>query len=234
MKKSVEVCLTPELIHQHELGGKIAVVVDIFRATSCIVAGLHYGVNSVTPVGSVEACLSLGKQGFVTAGERGGQKIEEFDIGNSPFDYQNPDFIGRDVAITTTNGTMAIERSRNADEIVIGSFLNLSPTAGYLKSQNKSVVIHCAGWKGTPNIEDTLFAGAMIDRLGLDLSGDSSRMSLDLFKHHEEDLLSIAKVSGHARRLAGFGITKDIEYCMNVDEFKDVVVGMVDGRLVKI
>ena len=83
----IEVCLTPELIHQHELKGKIVVVVDIFRATSCIVTGLASGVESIKPVGSIEDTLVLGEQGYIMAGERDGKKVDGFDMGNSPFEY---------------------------------------------------------------------------------------------------------------------------------------------------
>ena len=230
---SVEVCLTPELIHQHELTGKTVVVVDIFRATSCIVTGLAFGVRAIVPVSKVDECLELGSQGMITAGERDGKKVKQFDIGNSPFDYQNHKFIDREVAITTTNGTIAIEQSQGAAETVIGSFLNLRATADYLKGRNQDIVIHCAGWKGNPNIEDTLFAGALIEELGYNIDGDSAIMAADLYQRHKGDLLTAAQKSGHARRLAGFGVEKDIVFCMKFDEYNEVV--RLDGkRLVKV
>jgi len=224
VKNTVEVCLTPDLIHQHDLNNKVAVVVDIFRATTCMVRGLVYGVKSVTPVATVEECLNYGKQGYIMAGERGGQKLEEFDIGNSPFEYENPDFIGRKVAITTTNGTQAIEKAKGAEEIVAGSFLNLTATADYLTQKGKSIIILCAGWKGTPNIEDTLFAGSLIHKLPFIQMRDSTTLSHSFYLRHQKDLLGIAKQSGHARRLAGFGIVEDIEYCMRIDDFQDVII----------
>ena len=77
MALTIEVCLTPKLINQHLLEGKIAVVVDIFRATSCMITALVENVKAIYPVSTVEACLSLGTQGMLTAGERGGIKIKE-------------------------------------------------------------------------------------------------------------------------------------------------------------
>ena len=70
----VELCLTPDLIDQHDLKGKTAVVVDIFRATSCMITGLNEGATAIYPVSTVEECLALGKRGMLTAGERGGIK----------------------------------------------------------------------------------------------------------------------------------------------------------------
>ncbi len=231
--RSVEVCLTPELIHQHDLEGKITVVVDIFRATSCIVAGIGYGVSAIWPVLEVEECIELGKRGMITAGERGGKKLDEFDIGNSPFDYMNDEFIGKEIAISTTNGTRTISASGNSEEIIIGSFLNISSTATYLSSKSNSVLIHCAGWKGTPNVEDTLFAGALISEMEHEISGDSAIMAKYIYQKNKHDLLSTARESGHARRLAGFGVKKDIEFCLTKDHYNDLVVRFDGKKLVK-
>ena len=232
---TVEVCLTPELIHQHDLNGKIAVVVDIFRATSCMISGMAHQVKAIYPVETVDECTKLGKEGMVTAGERGGVKVEHFDIGNSPFDYMDPQWSGRDIAVSTTNGTLAIKKSEKATEVLIGAFLNIKATANKLREMANDVLIHCAGWKGTPNLEDTLYAGALINELSSthEMTGDSAFLAYALFAHHQDDLLSAAKKSGHAHRLAGFGISKDIEFCMQSNVF-DVVVAYREQKLVRI
>ena len=231
----VDVCLTPELIHQHKLEGKIAVVVDIFRATSCMVTGLASGVKAIYPVATVDECLALGQEGMVTAGERGGQKIEEFDIGNSPFDYQRPEFVGREIAVSTTNGTITIEKSKQAAEVLVGAFLNLQATAEYVLKRNLPVLIHCAGWKGTPNLEDTLYAGALLEALAghAEAEGDSAFLARSLFQQHRDNLLAAARQSGHAHRLAGFGITKDIDFCMQQNVFS-LVARMEGNRLTSV
>lgn len=232
--RKIEVCLSPELIHQHELEGKIVVVVDIFRATSCIVSGLAHGVAAIKPVASVDETFELGNQGYLMAGERGGEKIEGFDIGNSPFEYMDDDLIGRKVAISTTNGTQAIAESMDAEQILVGAFLNLSATADFLTNQDKDVVIHCAGWKGTVNIEDSLFAGALVQKLDARMAAnDSALVASELYRANQNDLYAAGKRSGHAHRLAGFGVTKDIEFCMKVDEMQ-VVVGLEGEHLVRI
>ena len=102
--RTIEVCLSPELIHQHELEGKVVVVVDIFRATSCIVTGLAHGVPAIKPVAEVDEAFKFQKEGFLAAGERGGQKVEGFDLGNSPFEYMEDRMKGQKVVISTTNG----------------------------------------------------------------------------------------------------------------------------------
>jgi 2-phosphosulfolactate phosphatase len=227
----VETCFTPALIDQFSLDGKQVVVVDIFRATSCMVSGMAHGLKSIYPVDNVEKCLELGRKGYFTAGERGGIKIEEFNIGNSPFEYMNPELAGQSIAVTTTNGTHALVKSLSAQEIIIGAFLNLSAVVNYLQSTGLDTVIHCAGWKGALNIEDTLFAGALIDKLEtVELADDSSKIAQALFLQHKNDLHQIALASSHAKRLANFGIEKDLEFCMSIDKF-DVVPLYIDRAL---
>lgn len=222
--RTIEVCLSPELIHQHQLKGKVVVVVDIFRATSCMVTGLANGVEAIRPVGEVEECLELGKQGYVTAGERGGQKVKGFDMGNSPFEYQEESLEGKKVAISTTNGSQAIIKSGDADEIIIGSFLNLESIAEYILQLPQNVVIHCAGWKGTVNLEDTLFAGALIDECAeeIDPVGDAATLAHQLYIANHDNLLGLAKQSSHAERLKGFGIEDDLEFCLEENKYQVV------------
>lgn len=228
--RKIEVCLSPELIHQFELKGKIVVVADIFRATSCMVAGIGSGVASIYPTEKVDECFELGKKGLITAGERGGQKVEGFEIGNSPFEYMQEKYKGAKIAVTTTNGTQAIYKSIGADQIIIGAFINLSAVVNHLKNLDQDIIVHCAGWKGTVNIEDTLFAGAVIDRLKAtsETDGDPAVMALELYQAHKDNLVAFGKTSSHAKRLSGFGVEKDLEYCMTQDLF-DVVPVFKDG-----
>ncbi|SNS95806.1 2-phosphosulfolactate phosphatase [Ekhidna lutea] len=230
---TIEVCLTPELIHQHALKGKLVVVVDIFRATSCIVTGLANDVEAIKPVAEVDECKALGTKGYIMAGERDGIMIEGFDIGNSPFDYQSESVKGKKVAISTTNGSKAILLSEEADEIIIGSFLNLDAVAQYILQKKKDVVIHCAGWKGTPNLEDTLFAGALIDECAEEMKPDrdSALVAHQLFIASHENMLGLALQSSHAERLKGFGIEEDLEFCMEENKYP-VVPKLVNGELV--
>lgn len=231
--KTLEVCFSPELIHQHDLNGKTVVVVDIFRATSCIVTGFGTGAAGIRPVGKIEDALELGKQGYLMAGERGGIKVAEFDMGNSPFEYQSESIQGKKIAISTTNGSQAILKSEGAEEIIIGAFLNLESVAEYLLQAKNDVLIHCAGWKGTPNLEDTLFAGALIDECAEEMNpiGDSALVAHQLFVANHENLKGLAMQSSHAERLAGFGIENDLDFCMTENEYQ-IVPKLVDGELI--
>ena len=121
----VEVCFSPLLFEEFAKPNSIVVVVDVFRATSAIVTALHYGAKSFIPVSTIEEARELGKQGFLAGGARNGEVVEGFEFGNSPFSYMNDRIKGREIAMTTTNGTRAINiAAKSADTVLIGSFLN--------------------------------------------------------------------------------------------------------------
>ena len=222
--KTIDVCLSPDLIHLFDVKNKIVVVVDILRATSCMTTGMAYGIRSIRPFSSLEECRKMRDSGYFIAGERNGDKVPDFDLGNSPFDYMNPDFKGKDIAVTTTNGTVAIEKSKDADQIIIGSFLNISAVAQYLREQEKDVLIFCAGWKGKVNMEDSLFAGALVEKLQNDFANecDAPLVVQAAYQDMSHNLLALVQSSSHAKRLHKLNIYEDIEYCLKMDEY-DIV-----------
>ncbi len=229
----VEVCLSPELIHLFNLQGKIVVVTDILRATSCMTTGIASGVAQIKPVATLEECTALKEENYFTAAERNGAKVEGFDIGNSPYSYMEDRFKGKKIATTTTNGTLAITKSTDADEIVIGSFLNLTTVANHLIKEGKDVVIHCAGWKGNYSLEDTLFAGALFEKLqnNFDTADDATFSALSIYKASKDNLLNTVLGSSHAQRLEKYDIRKDIELCCTIDKY-DVLPVLKNGLLV--
>lgn len=216
---TVEVVLTPRLLPLYEIKGKIVVVIDILRATSSICIAFANGAERIIPVSTPEESKSFGPLGFLCAAERNGSVVEGFDIGNSPQSYTAQVVKGRSIALTTTNGTHAIELSKSAHRVVIGSFLNLTFLCNWLKKQNKDVVLHCAGWKDKFNLEDTLFAGAICTQLQhtFSLACDSAIAATDLFCQAESNLVQYIQKSSHAHRFQDLGIEKDIEICMQTD-----------------
>ena len=231
--KNLDICLTPDLIHLYDLDGKTAVVVDILRASSCITTALASGVDHIMPFASLEECRDQRKNGYMIAGERGGQQVPDFDLGNSPLSYMEGNFNGSKIAMTTTNGTVAINKSQKASTILIGSFLNISRTVRELLDDQNDVLIVCAGWKGKVNLEDTLYAGAVADRLSAThhFSDDAVLIARDLYQKHQDDLLDLVKRSSHAKRLAKFNVLEDIEFCLAIDKF-EVNPVYKNGRIV--
>lgn len=222
MNRQIDVCLSPELINLYELKGQIVVVIDILRATSCMVTALAEGVESIRPVATLDQCKQLGKQGYLTAAERGGEQVEGFDLGNSPRAYLNGAFAGKKVAVTTTNGTLAITKSAPyAKQVLVGAFLNLTAIAEYLRQQPEDVVLLCAGWKGKVNMEDTLFAGALVSLLEEthEPCCDSPLAVKTLYEAVKDQMYEYLMKSSHARRLSKFGVENDIRFCLEADQY---------------
>lgn len=222
--RTIEVCLSPQLLQQYPLTDKLIVVADILRATSCIVTGLANGVTKIKVASEIDKVIALGKQGYVTAGERGGIKVPAFDIGNSPLEYLSSTLRGRKIAISTTNGSQAIIKARKAKQVIIGSFLNLNATAQHVLQNKHNLIILCAGWKGTVSLEDTLFAGALIDECAEEMikQGDATTLAHQLYIANHNNLYNLLKQSAHAERLTGFGMEKDLAFCITLNQY-DVI-----------
>ena len=232
---SLDICFSPELLPLYNLKGKVAVVVDVLRATSSIVTALAAGVTHVVPFSELDECRAQAAQGYLTAAERDGRQAEGVDLGNSPFGYLDGKVAvaGRAVALTTTNGTRALHLSAAADEIVVGAFLNLGAVTDHLRRLNKDVVVVCAGWKGLFCLEDTLFGGALAARLQADFdttSSDATLAALDLWAAAEPDLSGYLLRSAHVRRLNSLEAHQDMEFCIRQDEY-DLVPVFKDGRI---
>lgn len=225
-----DVCLSPELLHLYDVKGKVVVVVDILRATSCITTGMAHGVHRIIPVATLEECSRLRRdKGYIGAAERDGKKAEGFEIGNSPFSYMDENLTGKTIAVTTTNGTLAITRSREAEKVLIGSFLNRKALINYLIKQPYSVLILCAGWKGKMNLEDTLFAGALVEGLKehFDIEYDAALAAHSLFRNAKENLKTFISSCSHVRRLKNLNIDKDIDFCLQMDVYN--TIPMLEG-----
>src|SRR5688500_402156 len=119
--RTIDVCLSPDLMHLYQVQNHSVVIVDILRATSCMTTAFAHGIESIAPFAMLEECLAMKAKGYYTAGERDGKKVEGFDLGNSPFEYQQAYLKGHKIAYTTTNGTQAIVKSLGAKEVIIGS-----------------------------------------------------------------------------------------------------------------
>jgi 2-phosphosulfolactate phosphatase len=232
--KNIDVCLSPELIHLHNLNNTIVVVTDIFRATSCMVTGFAHGVKSIIPVASVEECKKMQEKGYIAAAERDACKVEGFDLDNSPFSFMDERLAGNKISMTTTNGTLSITKAKpTAIKVIVGAFLNIGAVVDYLKSQPYDVLILCAGWKGKPNLEDTLFAGAVTEALKDDffVAEDSAILAMRAYQQAQNNMMAYLVNSSHIRRLQGLGIHKDISYCLQKDLY-DVVPILRGNELV--
>jgi len=236
-KPTLHTSLSPALLHLYDLSNSIVVIIDVFRATSTIAAALKNGAKCVIPVDTVPKAIEISKNiGGIAAGERDGRVAEGLEHGNSPLEY-GPDFIaGKTLVLTTTNGTRLLHMAldNKADTIISGSFPNLSSVCDFLKKENKNVVLGCAGWKDRFNLEDTLFAGAVISRVKkqFTIHCDSSLMAETMYDKHKKDLVGYAPNLTHYHRLVErFGLIEDIRFCLTAD-VADVLPQYHDGKLI--
>lgn len=222
-KPTLFTCLSPALLGLYDLKNTIVVVIDVFRATSTIATALYNGAARVIPVADVELCKKIGREikDSITAGERDGKVIEGLQFGNSPAEYPRSFIQGKTLVITTTNGTKLLHYAleKGCDEVVTGSFPNLSAVCDYLLQQNKNVVLGCSGWKDRFNLEDTLFAGAVVSHIQnhFTIHCDSSLMALQMYEAHKNDMFSFIRHLTHWHRLSAYGLEKDLEYCVTKD-----------------
>jgi 2-phosphosulfolactate phosphatase len=232
MKRSIDVCLSPDLMHLYQVQDQTVVVVDILRATSCMTTAFAHEIHSIRPFAGLTECLALKKDGYLTAGERDGKKVQGFDLGNSPFEYMSPVLRGRKIAFTTTNGTQAIAKSKGARDIIIASFLNLSAVVNYLRTVPNNILIVCSGWRGKVNLEDTVFAGALVEHLKNDFefACDAPMIAQRLYVDARPNLTEFLKDSSHIKRLRRLNIEKDIEFCLTEDQY-DVVPLIRDNAI---
>lgn len=236
MSRTIQVCLTPALLNLYHLENSIVVVIDVLRATSSITYGLDNGAEAIIPVSKVEDCLEYKDSGYLLAAERNGEVVAGYDFGNSPFSYTTEKVKGKTIVLTTTNGTKAMRMAQqSAFMVVVGSFLNLEALCSWLKSQDKDVLLLCAGWKDQFNLEDTLFAGAVVRELRNDFIhfDDASVAAEDMYGLAKADLREYLRKSSHSHRLEQLNIEEDVKFCLRLNVCKTIPV-LVDDKLIKL
>jgi 2-phosphosulfolactate phosphatase len=210
------------LLDLYDISGAVVVIIDVFRATSTIATALYNGAARVIPVDSVDQCIRIGNDtGGITAGERDGKVIPGLSYGNSPAEYPRSFIENKTLVLTTTNGTRLLHKSlqNGAADVITGSFPNLSAVCDYLVQQDLPVFLGCSAWKDRVNIEDALFAGAVIHRIRdhFTIHCDSSMMAENLWLQHRGDLPTFVQKTTHWHRLSAYGLEKDLLYCISSD-----------------
>jgi 2-phosphosulfolactate phosphatase len=231
----LEVCLSPALLHLYDFSNSIVVVIDVFRATSTIAAALHNGAAQIIPMDDVQRCIEAGLQmpNSITAGERDGKVAPGLQHGNSPTEYPTNFIQNKTLLLTTTNGTRLLHQTKNSKQIITGSFLNLGAVCDYLLAQNADVLLACASWKDRYNLEDHLFAGAVVDSIGqhFSMNCDSARAGKHLYNTAKENLFEFIKDSSHYLRLSAYGLQDDMAYCCQINTH-NVLPMYTDGKLI--
>ena len=235
----LDVALLPSLIEPESLSGKTVVVVDVLRATTTITNALHNGAEKVLPQPSIEAAHAAhaAQTGeAILGGERGGQIVDGFHNGNSPVEY-TPDVIAnKTLILATTNGTVAMERCRSAERVLIGAMVNLKALTDVL-IDHPLVTVVCSGTDGWITSEDVLFGGALMESLvqartaagkSVGKLTDTASIALNHWQNTKRNVDdasgsagSLADVFRNARggiNLVRIGHDPDIEFASQIDK----------------
>lgn len=212
-----------------QLRDKNIVVIDVLRASSTIAVALNNGAREVIPVASIESAVKISGSLFgevtLRGGERNGKTIEGFNLGNSPLEYSESAVKGKSIIYCTTNGSVAMAKSRYARTLIVGSFVNLTTVVEFMREENKDYLIICAGRLNTVgffSLEDAVCAGMMIQKLmkyeSLEVNlSDSAKAAHALYKSFGRSILKMLKTSEHGKYLIEIGFADDLKICAAVD-----------------
>ncbi len=231
----VQLVATWQEAHRVDMQNRIAVVIDVLRASSTIVAALNSGAERVETVDSVDEAVTraerLGRDQVILGGERGSVKLAGFDLGNSPLEYTEDEIAGRPVVLTTTNGTQAVYASCAANEIVIAGLVNVSAVAAWLLERENDVTIVCSGTEGRLSLDDIHCGGLLISNLfepGFTPQlSDGVRLALQWFAANAGNAPYVLASCTHGQRLIQQGFEKDVQWCAQIDSVP--VVPVWDG-----
>lgn len=234
----VHVALTPTDPAACALDGQVAIVVDVLRATTSVVAACAAGCLGVVPASDEQTALITARRfprpEVLLAGERGGDPIPGFDLGNSPLEYTADRVAGRTIILTTTNGTATMKRASLARAGAAAALTNVRAAADWALDQGGDVTVLCAGDDGALSLEDAVCAGLLAERLRARASDVELSMAAELACHlagYYAGRLDELRVHARwARRLAARGRSADLDACLSVDT--TAVVPVFDGETV--
>lgn len=238
VEMQIDVLFTPADLASAQIEGRTVLVVDVLRATTTIATALAAGTPAVYAVESIEEARRLAARlgDAVLGGERGGVAPEGFDRGNSPLEYRDGSS-GRPVILTTTNGTVALQRALEAGAGHVGAaaLVNARAAAEWAMEQGADVAILCAGTHGRFSLDDAVTAGCIVRRARSRAReqaplGDGARAALELWRRYRENPLEALLASRHGRELERLGFHEDLRYCAAVDALTTVPV-LRNGRL---
>ena len=232
----LDVLFLPRELDARSRPQRTAVVIDVIRATTSIVTAFQHGARSVSPVASVEEAQRTRESapGALLAGERGGRRLPGFDLGNSPREFTPEAVRGRDVILTTSNGTKTLRAVQEGRSVAIGALLNRAAIGRWLLGRGEDAFIVCSGYEGVFSLEDAVCAGAVVDGLAAEGAsvalGDGARASQVLWARYAPDLPGLLHETGWGRHIVEIGLGADLDLCAQLD-VTEVVPVMAGGRI---
>jgi 2-phosphosulfolactate phosphatase len=227
-----------------QLRDKNIVILDVLRASTTIIMALNNGAREIIPVASIESAVKISGSLFgevtLRGGERNGKMIKGFNLGNSPLEYNETAVKGKSIIYCTTNGSVAMSKSRYARTLAIGAFVNLSTIVDYIQEENKDFLFICAGRMnsvGHFSVEDAVCAGMIIQKLlknesqKIELS-DSAKAANALYKTFGRSIIRMLRTSEHGKYLNEIGFGEDLKVCAAIDTIP--VIPMLSGTVIKL
>lgn len=235
----IDVALVPQEIEARSLSGITAIVIDVLRASTTIACAISNGCDEVIPTTSVEEAVEISRAyargDYLLCGERKGEKIEGFDLGNSPLEYTEDQVRGKKMIMTTSNGTGAIRAVKAAADVIVGSCWNLSAACERAVSLGRDILVVCAGEARKFALEDAVCAGMLCERIASMVEADESDGCLAvrrLYAGFRDGIEAALAGSEHGRHLARIGFAADIAAAAQVDRV-DVVPVLHGGHIVR-
>ena len=236
---------TPELTPT-DLLPDCAVVIDVLRATTTIATALDAGAEAVQAFSNIEELIRQSNlwsaEKRLRAGERGGEKVEGFDLGNSPLACTPQVVKDKRLFLTTTNGTRALQRVEKSPQVITAAQINRQAAVNYLlETQPETVWMVGSGWQGDYSVEDTACAGA----IALSIFQQSSVSQVELFGNDEvigaislyqqwqDNLLNVFRLCSHGQRLLRLDGDEDLKFCSQTDILDILPIQEEPGVLVK-
>ena len=234
-KRTLETCFSPALYETDTHKDSIVVIIDILRASSAICTAFENGANSIIPVADAAEAKKYKSDGYLVAAERDGFVLDFADFGNSPFNFTKEKVKGKTIVYSTTNGTGIINMASQAYMTVIGSFLNIEALSGWLINQERNVLLFCAGWKNRFNLEDSVCAGAIADKLMesklYSTICDSTLAAMDLWSLANPDIKAYIEKAAQRNRLRDKKLDDCLDFCLTIG-FTEKIPVIKNGVLV--
>ena len=231
---------TPELTPTGDLPD-CAVVIDVLRATTTIATALASGAEAVQAFRDLDTIIEKSEKWLpekrLRAGERGGAKVEGYDLGNSPLDCPPELMEGKRLFISTTNGTRALDRVAMAQRVITAAMINRHSVVEYLlDKQPESVWLLGSGWEGGYSLEDTACAGAIAQGIVnvSTVGNDEVIAAISLYTQWQDNLLGLFHQASHGQRLLKLNGEEDLKYCAALDSLSVLPMQKEPGVLVKL
>lgn len=221
-----------ERLPHTDLSGTVCIVFDVLRATTSIITGLAHGVEAIRPVATIEEAREWHRQcpAALLGGERHGEKIDGFHLGNAPQEYTAPGI--REVITTTTNGTLALRACEGAREVWVGALVNLDAVIRRLREKQPAhVTLVCSGTGHTAALEDVIAAGGIVSAFPEATATDVAKMAAATYRAYAGQLPAALQTSGNGTKLMRRGREADVAWCAQLSRYD--VVGIMEKGVIR-